>query len=81
MDDLGPGNGLNGNHDDPEIPVEPTDQIAGPIADPDPGKVWKGLNARRGHGHLSDHPHDQQDEKSSQGIADHRRRADGADGG
>ncbi len=60
LDDGRTGHGLHGDHHDPEIPIEPADGKAGPIAQARAGEFSERAHLGHLHRHLAQHAHDQQ---------------------
>ena len=62
LDDLRARDGLEADDDHPEIPVQPADREAGPVAQRVTGIVGERSGRRVGHGHLGQHAYDHDDQ-------------------
>ena len=69
-DDLGARDGLEADHDDPEVPVEPRDREPRPAAERLPGVVGEGPGGRVRRGHLAQHPHHQDDQATGDQVGE-----------
>ena len=74
LQDLGPGDGLDGEDDRPEVPVEPAGGEARPTAQRPPRVLGERAHLRVGDRHLAEHPHDQHDQQAGHQVGDDRRR-------
>ena len=74
-EDLGPGDRLEADDDDPEVPVQPADGEARPAAERLAGVVGEGAGRGVGRGHLAEHPHHQDDQHAGERVGEERRRA------
>ncbi len=79
VEDLRAGGGLDGQHHDPEEPVQPADAEAGPAAQRPVRVGGEGAALRVGRGHLAQHPHDQDDQHTGQRVGEQDAGAGGGD--
>ena len=63
MNDLRACDGLNGDDDDPEIPIEPARQEPRQMAKASAREIGEGLHAVNRNRHFGQHPHDEQDDE------------------
>ena len=77
--DLGAGDGLEADHDHPEVPVEPGHREARPAAERPAGVVRERAGRRVRRRHLAEHPHHQDDQQPGDRVAEERRRPGLAD--
>ncbi|AGC60926.1 hypothetical protein MULP_00887 [Mycobacterium liflandii 128FXT] len=62
------GDGLEADHDHPEVPVQPADREPGPAAEGVGSKVGERPGGRIRGGHLGEHPHHQKDQQTAQRV-------------
>ncbi|MNM92810.1 hypothetical protein D3C81_1051570 [compost metagenome] len=80
MQDVGAGNGFDGDDQHPEPPVQPADGKAGPRADGFGGIGGERAAVGVGDGHFAEHAHHQQYQQAGHGVGDEDGRASGGDG-
>ena len=80
-DDLGARDGLEADHDDPEVPVEPRHREARPAPERHPGVVGEGAGGRVRRGHLAEHPHHQDDQATGDQVGEEGSRSGFGDHG